>query len=143
MEHYNPMGLTADFPERMERLYPETAALIAPHARDLVEALNEEALEAVSSADISRMAGEAMRRSGMEGNMPRNHNNETLGDLTRAMVVRELVDRHRRRFGRRFPMFPFFFFPFDGRGFDGRHFGFDRDFDHRGFGGHGYGHGRM
>ena len=137
MEHYNPMTpmnpmsmMNSDFPERMERLYPETAAIISPHARDMVDSLSDEAVEAVSSADISRMAGEAVRRSGMEGNMPPGHSPETLGDLTRALVVRELIDRHRRRgFGRQPFFFPFFFFPFDGR-----HHGFD----HRGFG-----HGRM
>jgi hypothetical protein len=129
MDNYNPMGLAADFSDRMERLYPETAAIIAPHARDMVDALNDDALEAVSSVEINRMAGEAMRRSGMEGNMPHGHSPDTLGDLTKALVVRELIDRHHRRgFGGRFPFFfPFFFFPFDGR-----HHGFD----HRRFGGH-------
>jgi hypothetical protein len=135
MEHYNPMSpmsLTADFADRMERLFPETAAIIAPHARDMVDTLNDDAVEAVNSADIQRMAGEAVRRSGMEGNMPSGHSADSLNDLTKALVVRELIDRHRRRgFGGRFPfVFPFFFFPFDGRGH-----GFDhRGFDHRGFG---------
>jgi hypothetical protein len=126
MDTYNPMLPAADFSERMERLYPETAAIIAPHARDLVDALNDEMVEAVSSMDISRMAAEAMRRGGMEGNMPQGHNADSLGDLARTMVVRELVDRHHRRgFGGRFPFFPFFFLPFDHRhfGFDGRGFG--------------------
>ena len=129
MDSYNPMNMQTDFADRMERLYPETAAMMAPYARELVDAINEDALEAVSSMDISRMTDEAMRRSGMTANMPGGHNANTLSDLGRAMVVRELIDRHRRRgFGRfdgRFPFFPFFFFPFDGRGF--------RDFD-RGFG---------
>ncbi|MCL2002853.1 MAG: hypothetical protein FWG72_02475 [Oscillospiraceae bacterium] len=131
MDNYNPMGLTADYSDRMERLYPETAAIIAPHARDMVDALSDDALEAVSSTDINRMAGEAMRRGGMEGNLPHGHSADSLGDLTKALVVRELIGRHQRRgFGGRFPfVFPFFLFPFDGR-FDGRSHGFD----HRGFG---------
>jgi hypothetical protein len=135
MDSYNPMVPATDFTERMERLYPETAAILAPHAREMVDALSEEAVDAVSSMDIGRMAADVMRRSGMEGNLPHGHTRDTLGDMTKALVVRELIDRHRRRgfdgrFGGRADgrfMFPFFFFPFDGR-----HFGFD----HRGFGGH-------
>ncbi|MDR0324741.1 MAG: hypothetical protein LBI19_01430 [Oscillospiraceae bacterium] len=133
MDSFNPMSMQMDFADRMERLYPETAAMIAPHTRDLVDALDDDAVETISSADIARMADEAARRSGMASNMPAGHNPGTLGDLTRALVVRELIDRHRhRRHGRhdgRFPFFPFFFFPFDNRDF--RHFhGFDRDFGH-------------
>ena len=132
MDSYNPMNRQMDFGDRMERLYPETAAMIAPYARELVDAIHEDALEAVGSAEIGRMADEATRRSGMAANMPAGHNANTLGDLGRAMVVRELIDRHRRgRGGDRFPFFfPFFFFPFDGRDF-GR---FPHGFDH-GFGG--------
>ncbi|MDR0292557.1 MAG: hypothetical protein LBH95_00180 [Oscillospiraceae bacterium] len=135
MDSYNQMGMTPDFADRMERLYPESAAMIAPHARDLVDGLSEDAFAGVNSADIARMADEAARRSGYAANMPAGHNAGTLGDLTRALVVRELIDRHRRGFGGRFPFFyPFFFFPFDGRGFGGR--GFDgRGFDGRGFDG--------
>jgi hypothetical protein len=124
MENYNPVGI--DFSERMERLYPETAALIAPYAREMVDALNDDAVEAVSSTDIARMADDAARKSGMSANMPMGHNAGTLNDLTRALVVRELIDRHRRRrggFDGRFPhFFPFFFFPFDGRHHPGRFF---------------------
>jgi hypothetical protein len=69
----------------------------------------------------------------MAAAMPMGHNAGTLNDLTRAMVVRELIDRHRRRrggFDGRFPFFfPFFFFPFDGR-----HPGFGHGFGHPGFG---------
>ena len=134
MDNYNPMNMQMDFADRMERLYPETAAMIAPYARELVDGIHEDALEAVSSVEIGRMADEAMRRSGMAANMPAGHNVNTLSDLGRALVVRELIDRHRRgrgRFDGRFPFFPFFFFPFDGRDFGRFPHGFDRGFGGR------------
>ena len=138
MDMYNNPMMTTDFADRMERLYPDAAAMIAPHVRDIVDAMDEDAVATVSNADIARMADEAARRSGMTANMPAGHNMDTLSDLTRSIVVRDLIDRHRRfGFGGRFPFFPFFFFPFDGRRFDGR--GFDgRGFDGRGFDGRGF-----
>jgi hypothetical protein len=123
MENYNPMSQTIDFAERMERLYPETAAIIAPYAREMVDKMDDEAITAVSSKEIASMAEEASHKSGMTANMPAGHNNNTLNELATALVVRELIDRHRRGRGGRFPFyFPFFFLPYDGYG-------------------HGYGHG--
>jgi hypothetical protein len=144
METYNPMNQTIDFAERMERLYPETAAVIAPYAREMVDEMDEEAVEAVSNQEIARMAEDAAHRSGMAANMPAGHNSGTLNELATALVVRELIDRHRRGRGGRFPYFlPFFYLPFEGHGHGfGSFHGFDRGFGHadrgRGFG-HGFG----
>jgi len=130
METYNPMNQTIDFAERMERLYPETAAIIAPYAREMVDGIDDEALEAVSRDDIARIAEDAAHRSGMVANMPSGHNADTVNELATAMVVRELIDRHRRGRGGRFPyFFPFFFLPYDG--YHSPH-GYGR--------GHGFGH---
>ena len=143
MENYNPMNPTIDFAERMERLYPETAAIIAPYAREMVDGMDDEAITTVSSKEIAGMAEEASHKSGMTANMPAGHNSGTLNELATALVVRELIDRHRRGRGGRSPFFfPFFFLPFDGYGGHGHGFGFrDHGRDRgRGFE-HGFSHG--
>lgn len=142
MDSLSPMNMTMDFAERMERMTPETVSMLMPHVREMTDTVSEDGMYNLTNADISRMSDDAVRRSGLSANMPVGHNSNTLNDLARALVIRELIDRDRRRRG--FPFFfPFFFFPFDGRGFDHRR-DFDRfrDFDHF-RGGHMGGHGRL
>ena len=120
MDNFNPM-MTADLAERMERMYPDAASMLMPHTREMADSLSEEALNSLTHADVARMADEAVMRSGP--NLPMGHSAQTMGDMARALVIRDIVARG-RRFGGRFPLFPFFFFPWDGW-FDGRRFGFD------------------
>ena len=143
METHNPMNQTIDFAERMERLYPETAAILASYAREMVGAMDESAMENVNSEDIARMAGDAANKSGMTDNMPTEHSIATINDLSKALVVRELIDRHRRgRGGGRFPFFPFLFLPYDGYGHNYGGYGDRHSYNHNyNYGGHGHNHG--
>lgn len=126
MENYmtNPANSALDFADRMEQMYPDAYTRIYPHVHYLVSTVHDESLYGMTSEDIERITQEAMRRSNVVGDPPAGHNIHTLGDMTRAMVVRDFHDRHRN--ARFFPFFPpFFFFPFDDR-FRDR----DRDRDH-------------
>jgi len=133
MDSYNPMNMMMDHADRFEQMYPDTYSAVAPHVRDMVDGISDDGLEALTDTEMSQMTDEALRRSGLMANVPVGHTAATLGDLTRSVMVRDIVDRHRRH--RRFPFgFPFFFFPFDGRfGHHHRDFGHGRDFDRRRF----------
>jgi hypothetical protein len=144
METHNPMNQTIGFAERMERLYPETAAILASYAREMVDSMDDDAMENVNSEDIAKMAGDAASKSGMTDALPTEHSIATISDLSKALVVRELIDRHRRgRGGGRYPyFFPFLFLPYDGYGnnygyggYDNRH-GHSYDRHNHGYGGH-------
>ena len=108
MEH---QMMTMDFVNRMERMHPDAAAMLMPHVNEMVDSHND--LHNVTESEVHRMAGEAVNRIG--DNMPMGHTVQTMGDLSRALLVREIIDRGRRFDGGGFPFFPFVFFPFDGR----------------------------
>ena len=134
METY--MGYPGDpamgFPERMEKMYPEAYSRMYPHVRHLVGALDDGALTGLESADVDRLAEEAMRRSGVAGDPPAGHNAHTLNDMARGMVLRDMRDRFRGR--RFFPYLPpFLFFPYPGDGYgDGYYnYGYGRHFEPR------------
>jgi hypothetical protein len=114
----------------MEKMYPDCYMRIYPHVQHTVNALSDDCMYNMTHEDVDRMCDEIMNRCGVLNDPPAGHSRSTLGDFTRALTVREMSDRDRRR--RIFPMEPFFFFPFGGRDFDrdfGRNRGFDRDRD--------------
>jgi len=126
MDTYDPNVTAMETADRLERMYPDVYAMIYPHVRDMAESMSDDAVDTMASADLGRMTDEALRRSGLLVATPAGHNPDTLHDMARTLMVRDIADRHRRRRG--FPFFfPFFFFP-DGR----RLRDFDRGFD-RGF----------
>ena len=92
-----------------------------------MNSVDDDEMYALTNDDIDRMADEAVGRSYVMNDPPAGHTRGTLGDIARALVLRDLADRHRR--GRFFPFvsyYPFappFLFPFDGRmhGRRGRH----------------------
>ena len=132
MEHYMnmrpPTYSSLGFGSRMEQMYPDAHTRIFPHVQYLVDSLGDDELHSLTGDDVDRITHEAMRRSGVLHDPPVGHNNDTLNDMTRSMVVRGFHDRFRR--GRFFPFFsPFFFSPYDGRDRD-RYYNYYRDYDY-------------
>lgn len=117
-----------DYEDHLRRMYPDSFAVMNPHAQHIVDSLSDESMYSLTEDDIDRMSQEVMARVHRPGDPPfgaRHPGN----DLARAIVVRNLLDRHRFR-RRPFPIFfPPFFFPFDER--DRDHRDRDRDRDHR------------
>lgn len=120
MENYmsNHTGSAPSSAERFEKMYPDAYTRVYPHVQYLVNSVGDESIHTMTNEDIDRITQEAMRRSNVINDPPAGHSMHTVGDLTRAMVVRDFHDRHRR--SRFFPFFspffsPFFFFPFDDR----------------------------
>ncbi|WP_312644788.1 hypothetical protein [Hydrogenoanaerobacterium sp.] len=123
MDNYlgNPMNLSVDYMDRMEKMYPDCYTRIYPHVQDIVDSLSDESMYNLSNENINQLTDEAVRRSNVMNDPPMGHNRSTINDFTRALMVRDMFDRHRRRRFNPF-FFPFFFFPFDDR---------DRDRDRR------------
>lgn len=129
MENYGgyPMNTMPEYAGGMEKMYPDSYLRVYPHVKDVVDSISDESMRHLSNDDVDRLADEAVRRSGALSDPPAGHTANTMTDLTRGLVVRDLVDRGRRRGF--FPFFsPFFFFPFDFRDRD-RFRDHDRDFD--------------
>ena len=114
----SPFDPTFDFAERVERMYPDSYNRIYPQVQNAVDALDDGRMYDLTSDDVDRLTEETMARSGVMSDPPEGHSRSTISDLARALVVRELSDRRRRR---GFFPFPFFFFPFDRRDRDRRH----------------------
>ncbi|MDR1736265.1 MAG: hypothetical protein LBR85_05280 [Oscillospiraceae bacterium] len=91
-----PQGRQIDFAERAEKMYPDCYTTIYPHVRFMVNSLSEDSMYSLTGGDIDRLADAAMCRSGVLESLPAEHNRHTLGDVTRALVIRELIDRNRR-----------------------------------------------
>jgi len=116
---------TPAFMQRFDSMWPDAYRRIYPHVRYQVDGLDDSELAALTPADAENMVQEAMKRSGVVNDPPAGHTQETLADMTRALMGRDLLDR-RRRF-RNYP----FFFPFLFDGFrDGYRDGY-RDHDRR------------
>jgi len=115
MENY--LCAHTDFADRVEKMYPEAFVRVFPHVMFLVDCLCDENLGEMTDGQIESLTEEAMKRSGVKNDPPAGHTPNTMRDMTRAFMVREIREAHRRR---RFPVFPpFFLMPYNSTMFDG------------------------
>lgn len=115
----NPMNSSVDFRDRMRNMYPDVYTRMYPHVQDVADMVRDENMQYLTNEDMDGLANEVMSRSAIIDDPPVGHNRNTLNDIARALLVRELFDR-RRRSGSR-PFFgPLFFVPW-GDDSDRRH----------------------
>ena len=119
-----PQNSAPDYSSFLEKMYPDSYIRIYPHIQYMVNSMDDDGMYGLTHDDMDRMTEEVLSRSGMPSDPPAGHSRNMLGDLTRALLIRELLNRHRQRI----PFPPFILFPFVVRDFD-RDIdrGFDRD----------------
>ena len=86
----------------LEHLFPDAARQMLDYVDEVIHIHGAD----MSEAGIARMSDELARRGG--GNPTRGHNQNTLNDLARLLILQRLIEQGG------FPIFPyppFFFFP--------------------------------
>lgn len=87
-----------------EYLYPDAAQRMLVHIDDVIHTFGTD----TSEDGIMRMSDELARRTMLGNTPPRGHNNSTLHDLARLLILHRLVEQGIIPV---FPFSPFFFFP--------------------------------
>lgn len=123
-----PMDNALEYADRIGKMYPDSYRRIYPHVQETLGLVGDEYISELTGADMDRMVDDTMVRGNLMADPPRGHTPDTARDMARALLVRDLYDRHRRRgFFPGFP-FPFLIIPFGGRGRE-RDRDYDRDYN--------------
>ena len=99
----------------METMYPDLYTRLNPHIRNTADMVSDDAMQRMTGDEMNRLTDETVARSNVMDDPPAGHNRDTVRDVARILLLRELFDRNRRSGFMPF-LPPFFLVPFgDGR----------------------------
>ena len=123
------------YAEEIKKMYPDVYKKMMPYVEQAVRGIDHK----ISENDLNRLSGIVVANSNMANDPPRGHNNVTIGDIAKLLILSALFDPPADDYyDDYYPYYypytpPFYFFPFRGGGHR-----FDGGRGRRGFGG---GHG--
>ncbi len=93
----NDMYSPINFIERMDNMYPESYKKILPFVENMAESLNENQIYHMTNNDINGITREIIRKGNLHENLPSTYHGNTIHDIVKALLLKELSERHRRR----------------------------------------------
>ena len=108
-----PIAMSENNLSGLENMYPDLYIRLNPHIKNAANDISDDMMYNMTVDDVNRITDEAVAKSNIPDDPPMGHNADTIADVARILLLRELFDRDR---GRGFTPFmsPFFLVPFDG-----------------------------
>jgi len=98
-----------EYTDKIEELYPDVYKKMIPHVEEAISTVAN--TYELTEEDVDRMAYQVVRNSNVSADPPRGHNENTMGDAARAMILSGLCDQCCDDDNDDDPPFPFPFFP--------------------------------
>ena len=86
----DPMHTNDNYEDKIEEMYPEVYRKMMPHVDEVISSANTYDL---TEDDLNRMTYQVIMNSNMSADPPRGHNENTVGDVARALILTGLFNQ--------------------------------------------------